>query len=188
MLAGQLPAGTSWIHEETEVAYATGEDLIDRYDVDLVGDLASDDRETLDREDVPTHPHVLTALEDASGEVDTALLAGGRYTTDQLAGMTGTSASYLKAIVCGLAMAALHERRPEAVEEARIERLTKRATEAIRAIRRGDNVFGLQEQIEATRLDLNGPSALQLRDRNGLAERMSGRFFPEAAQRLPRGQ
>ena len=188
MSAGESPVGTSWIQESEQVAYATGEDLIDRYDVDLVGDLATDERETVDRLDVPTHPHVLTALEDASGEVDTALLAGGRYTVAQLSGLTGTSASYLKSIVCGLAMVALHERRPEAVDEKTIERLTKRATEAIRSLRRGDNVFGLQEHVEATRLDLSGPSALDLRNRNGLAERMSGRFFPSAAQRLPRGQ
>lgn len=168
--------------------YATGADLIERYDVDLVGDLATDDRETLDRSTVATHPHVLTALEDASGELDSALLAGGRYTAEQLSSLTGSSESYLKSIVCGLTMVALHERRPEAVDAATIERLTKRATEAIRALRRGENVFGLPEHIEAGRTQLRGPSAIDISNRNGMASRMAGRFFPNTQSRLPRGQ
>ena len=169
------------------MAYATGADLISRYDIDLIGDLATDERVTQDRGDVATDPHVLTALEDASGEVDAALLSGGRYTAVQLASLTGTSVNYLKAIVCGLAMAALHERRPEAVDEKLIKRLTKRATDAILALRRGDNVFGLQDQVNAGRVTYGGPSAVDLSNRNGLPERM-GRFFPSIKSRLPSGR
>lgn len=167
------------------MAYADGNDLVERYDIDLIGDLATDDRQTLDRANVPTHPHVLTALEDASGEVDVALLAGGRYTVAQLQSLADTSLSYLKSIVCGLAIAALHERRPEAYEDGVIERLTKRARDAIQAIRRGENVFGLDEHVNASRVDTGGPSAIDLRNRNALPERM-GRFFPTPATRLPR--
>lgn len=169
------------------MAYASGDDLISRYDIDLIGDLASDDRETQDRNDVADHPHVLTALEDASGEVDAALLAGGRYTATQLEGLTDRSLSYLKSIVCGLAMAALHERRPEAVDAQTIERITQRARDAILSLRRGDNVFGLVEHIDAGRTHLEGPTALELINRNGLPERM-GRFFPHPETRLQRGR
>jgi phage gp36-like protein len=169
------------------MAYATGLDLVARYDVDLIGDLASDDRETLARNDVPVHPHVQAALDDASGEVDAALLAGGRYTAEQLSSLTGSSKSYLKAIVCGLAMAALHDRRPEAVHSETIERLTKKSRDAIYSLRRGENVFGIADHIEATQLHISGPSAIQLQNRNGLPERMS-RYFPSPASRLPRGQ
>jgi hypothetical protein len=44
-------------------AYATGNDLTTRYDIDLVGDLATDDRATLDRASVPGHVAVVAALE-----------------------------------------------------------------------------------------------------------------------------
>lgn len=169
------------------MAYATGDDLIARYDIDLIGDLASDDRETQDRNDIADHPHVLTALEDASGEVDAALLAGSRYTAEQLTTLTGASANYLKSIVCGLAMAALHERRPESVDAQTIERITQRARDAILSLRRGDNVFGLQEHIDAGRTHTGGPTAIDLINRNGLPERM-GRFFPHPDTRLPRGR
>ena len=168
-------------------AYATGDDLIGRYDVDQVGDLASDDRETLDRADVPVHPHVAMSLEDASGEVDAALLAGGRYTAEQLQNLTASAESYLKSIVCGLAMAALHERRPEAIDADLIDRLTKKAKDAILSLRRGENVFGIPEVIDATRTQISGPSAIDIRNRNGLSSRMN-RFFPSTDTRLPRGQ
>ncbi len=170
------------------MAYANGDDLTARYDIDLVGDLATDERETLDRANVATHPHVLTALEDASGEVDAALLAGGRYTVAQLQALSGPAASHLKAIVCGLAMAALHDRRPEAVDQTTIERLTKRSMEAIRALKRGENVFGLDEHVDAGRTLLRGPSAVDITNRNGLASRMGTRYFPNTQSRLPKGQ
>lgn len=166
--------------------YATGDDLVARYDVDQVGDLATDERETLQRDSVASHPHVVTALEDASGEVDAALLAGGRYTAEQLNGLSGSSASYLKSIVCGLAMAALHERRPEAIDAQVIERLTKKSKDAILSLRRGENVFGIVDVIEATRLQLSGPSVIELENRNGLPQRMN-RFFPSTSSRLPNG-
>lgn len=167
------------------MAYATGDDLIQRYDIDLIGDLATDERETELRDQVAEHPHVLTALDDASGQVDVALLAGGRYTVAQLQSLQGSSLSHLKAIVCALAMAALHDRCPEAVDPEYIKRLSEQAFESLRMLRRGENVFGLDEIVEATRTDTGGPSAIDLRNRNGLAERMHG-YFPQPATRLPR--
>lgn len=169
------------------MAYADGDDLVARYDIDLVGDLATDDRESLDRDDIPTHPHVLVALDDASGEIDAALKAGGRYTAAQLAGLTGNDLAFLKRIVCGLAIAAMHERRPEALDSATVERLTKRALDAITELRGGKNVFGLEEHFEAGLPDTGGPTALDLETRNDLSTRM-GRFFPSPDSRLPRGR
>jgi phage gp36-like protein len=168
-------------------AYATGSDLISRYDVDLIGDLATDDRETLDRDSVADNVKVTTALADASGEVEVAMQAGGRYTVEQLQSLTGNSANHLKQIVCGLAMAALYRRRPEASRREMIEDLTRDARDAIKSLRRGENVFGIVANIEATVPDIVGPSAIDLDNRNDLSVRM-GRYFPSPATRLPRGQ
>jgi phage gp36-like protein len=167
-------------------AYATGSDLIARYDVDLIGDLATDDRETLDRDLVAESGKVATALADASGEVEVAMMAGGRYTVPQLQSLTGNSLNHLKQIVCGLAMAALYRRRPEAASRELIEDLTRDAREAIRSLRRGENVFGIQANIEATVPELTGPSAIDYEQRNDVTVRM-GRYFPSPASRLPRG-
>lgn len=171
----------------SDQAYATGADLIARYDIDLVGDLATDDRETQDRDLVATSPKVLVALGDASGEVETALLAGGRYTVQQLGSLTGNARSHLTRIVCGLAMAALYQRRPEAADAEMIDRLTKDSREAILAIRRGENLFGLQEEIAASVISTGGPSVVDYQNRNDLTARMS-RYFPTYDSRIPRGQ
>jgi phage gp36-like protein len=169
------------------MAYATGQDLIDRYDVDLVGDLATDDRATQDRDLVATSTKVAVALEDASGEVEAALLAGGRYTAGQLSTLTGGALSHLKRIVCGLAMAALYQRRPEAADGDMIDRLTKNSRDAIQALMRGENVFGLPSVIDASVIDVGGPSVVDLENRNDLTVRM-GRYFPVPDSRLPRGR
>ena len=50
------------------MAYATGTDLVDCFDVDLVGDLAQDTREPVDASSVKTLPNVLRMLDQASGE------------------------------------------------------------------------------------------------------------------------
>lgn len=165
-------------------SYATGSDLIARYDIDLIGDLATDDRETLPREEVATAEKVLVALADASGEVEVSLLAGGQYSVDDLTALTGNSLNHLKQIVCALAIAALYRRRPEAADREHIESITKDAREALRALRRGENIFGIQKAIEASLVDVAGPTAIDIQSRNDLSARM-GRFFPDAATRLP---
>jgi len=167
-------------------AYATGADLVDRYDIDLISDLATD-RETVSRDEIVDHPRVSVALADASGEVEVAMLAGGRYTVEQLSSLTGNSVSHLKQIVCGLAVAALARRRPEAYEREYIEAITKDARQAILSLRRGENLFGLTETIESSVPEITGPSSINIQSRNDLSSRME-RFFPAAAQRLPRGQ
>lgn len=167
-------------------AYATADDLVARYDIDLVRDLATD-REGVDRTDILTEPRVTVALEDASGEVEVALLAGGRYSIEQLESLTGNSANHLKQIVCGLAMAALHRRRPESADDEYIADIAKDARDAIKALRRGENLFGFPEVIDASIVEHSGPSAIEIRRRNDLPERM-GRYFPTAASRLPLGQ
>ncbi|MCD0459106.1 phage protein Gp36 family protein [Roseiconus lacunae] len=167
-------------------AYATSEDLVARYDIDLIRDLATD-REGATRTDVVTEPRVEIALGDASGEVETALLAGGRYSVEQLQGLTDNSLNHLKQIVCGLAMAALYQRRPESAEQEYIDRITKNSRDAIQALRRGENIFGLTETVSASVVESTGPSAIDVRHRNDLPTRMS-RYFPTTDQRLPRGR
>lgn len=169
----------------TTTAYATGDDLVARYDIDMVSDLATD-REVVSRADIVDHPHVVTALEDASGEVEVALLAGAQYSVEDLAALSGNAANHLKRIVCGLAIAALHRRRPESADESFIETITKEAREAIKALRRGENIFGLQSKINASKTETAGPSVVDLQTRNDLAFRMD-RHFPEPASRIYRG-
>jgi len=166
------------------MAYATGADLITRYDVDVVGVLATDDRSAPDRSAVPSHPAVSAALADASGEVDAALEAGGRYTSDQLSALTGNRLSHLVRITCAIAIAHLYERRavdfPDQAEAA-----AKQARQHLEALRRGVNVFGIPEAQETGTIDIATVEAIDIENLNLLPARM-GRYFPQTAQRTPR--
>lgn len=167
-------------------AYATGNDLILRYDVDLIGDLATDDRRTLDRDEIATNAVVAAALSEASGQINSALIVGGAYKPADLAGLTGIDADYLAGLVCDLAMLRLFQRRPEATPDY-AEAIRARVAELLEMLRIGRNVFNLAPTVDATILDHDGPTAVALSDRNGLAERMH-RYFPQPASRLPKAQ
>lgn len=166
-------------------AYATGANLVERYDVDLIGDLAQDTREDMEREAVATHPNVLAALLDASGDVDASMLAGGRYTPTQLSTLSGNSLNHLIRITCAIAMALLIERRPDRVNLELAEGLRKPAKAHLEALRRGENVFGIQEVIESGTIDLATVSTVDINNLNLLPGRMP-RYFPGTAQRTPR--
>lgn len=165
------------------MSYATGDDLVARYDVDLVGDLATDDREPLDPVAVPNHPHVASALADASGEIDAALLSGGRYTAADLSSLTGNSLNHLKRVTCAIAMSHLFERRA-GLHEDQAEKIAKKAREFLTALRRGENVFGIPAVIDAGTIECEGVTAVEMDNLNLLPDRMP-RYFPPNDQRFP---
>lgn len=170
------------------MSYATGADLIKRYDVRMVGDLAWDEGEEMDPGAVPDHANVAAALEDASGEIDASLITGGRYTPAQLAALTGNSLSHLKRITCAIAMAHLFERRSGGgAAEDIAEKVAKIARDNLTALRRGDNVFGVPEleNGEAAVIDVETVDSIDIDNLNLLPGRMS-RYFPGAETRTPR--
>jgi phage gp36-like protein len=164
---------------------ATGDDLVKRYDIDMVGDLATDEREHLDRDDVPSHPRVVAAMEDADGEIEAALLAGGQYTVADLNGLSGNALSHYKRIACSIGMAFLFEARPGFRPEV-AEAIAKQSREHVQALRRGENVFGIPAVLSAGTLDYATVSVATIENRNTLPDRMP-QFFPGANQRHPRG-
>lgn len=171
------------------MAYATGNDLISRYDADLVGDLATDDREELQRSAIPGHPNVLAALDDASGELDASMLAGGRYRPAQLAQLASnpqlSTHSHLVRITCSLAMSLLCERRPDRVNMELAESYRKTAKAHLESLRRGENVFGIQDVVESGVIEIATVSTLDIEDLNLIPQRMP-RYFPGTEQRQPR--
>lgn len=181
------------------VPYATGDDLIKRYDIDLIGDLCQDTREELDWEseitDLTEHVNVVSALEDATGEIDVALLSGGRYTPEQLAELanpavpqnTTNSKKHLVRVTCAIAMSILVERRLDKVSMETADWLRKTASGFLEALRRGDNVFGIQENLNAGRIDIETVEAVEIENLNLMPGRMP-RFFPGTDQRTPRSR
>ena len=179
---GSIPNEPTW----DLIAYASGNDLITRYDIDLIGDLCQDNREELDWKvdiDVLTkHPNVLSALEDGSGEIEAAMQSGARYTVTQLRELAypataqahNNTRKHLIRITCAIAMS---------META--DWLRKTAKGFLDQLRRGENVFGIAEVVDAGSIDITTVEAIQIENLNLLTGRMP-RYFPGTEQRTPR--
>jgi len=133
--------------------------------------------------DLTSNTKLTTALDDASGEIDAALRTGGRYTTDDLEGLTGNSLSHLKRICSDLAMSNLFYRRPGVRTELAAHYHDK-GKDWVEQLRTGVNLFDLAANVTASNPTINGPSAIDYQRINLLSDRMNN-FFPGRAGRLP---
>jgi phage gp36-like protein len=167
-------------------AYASVSDLIARRDKRLIGELIKDD------DDPPTDAELLastvleTLLEDASGQVEAAMLSGKRYEPEDLAGLTGHSLSFLKKIICTLVMADLYERRP-GIHQEQAKQYMELARLYLEDLRSGKNLFNLSDSrnSNAANPDTTAPTTVDYYNLNLLPEQMV-RHFPNRASRLPR--
>lgn len=160
-------------------AYATPADFMERYDVRPTGDLVADDGVSVPVGDLPTNTKLLTALDDASGEIDSALMAGGRYSVLQLAALTGNSLAYLKRLTCELARIDLLERRMELGNADEFAKFTKLTYDKLERLRTGENLFNLPEAIKASLVSASGPSTLAIEQLNLLRDRVGNHYYPQ---------
>jgi phage gp36-like protein len=166
-------------------AYATGTDLVARYDVDLVGDLATDSREPIEQSAVPNLPLVATALLDASGMIDVHLATGGRYTPSDLEALSGNSVYHLKRITCDVAMGLLLQRRTDMKYQELAEKVVAGSKQHLMALARGENIFGISSVQDAGTIECQTISAVNIDNRNVLTSRMD-RYFPPSGTLVPR--
>jgi phage gp36-like protein len=164
-------------------SYATPLDLFERHDVRLVNDLAEDDGQRLSRPDLALNENVLTALADASGAIEIALVTGGRYSVEQLESLDGNSKQVLERTCCDIAMAYLFDRRPSHNPDM-LEAYWKIATRHLEALRTGQNIFNLPDHVAATNPTLDGPSSRVYTKLNLIPDRVQ-HFYPRREGRLP---
>lgn len=145
-------------------SYATPTDLLDRKSAETIGDLVTDSSSTPpDATALLTDDKVQAALDSAAGAIEAALLVAGRYTVDQLAELAAlsiennplnandvryNSRAHLVQMNCDIAMAYLFARKPTMMTDQ-----YKAALELqdlyLERLRKGENVFNLQDPIEA---------------------------------------
>lgn len=166
-------------------SYATPADLIARKRWSNIEQVAGDDGVAMQEEDLATDPVTLQALEDASGEVDAALMYLGKYSADQLESLAGNALAHLKRIVCELAYANLVARVEPGKEETIA--LREQAEKWLEALRNGTNIFGLPEKVAASLPSSSGPTSTTYANNRGFAERCP-RFFPTRGAQLPRNR
>lgn len=172
-------------------ARATPNDLIARYDIELIGEYITDDRVPLSRADVLTHRNLAAAQLSAAGELDVALRAGQRYTPAQLSNLDANSKAHLIDMECALAMWRIVRRRlglkPD-VEKA----IREQAEQFKKLISTGVDIFGVVDDtshLDASVPQVTGPTSAEIYDRNLFTARAAGRHFPrpETSNPLSRG-
>jgi len=166
--------------------YATGQDMVDRFDAGIIGDLLDDDdRDRVPESEIIVDPPVgkmKAALDDASGRIDTALLAGARYTPSDLTKLTENSNAHLKRLTCTLALMNLMGRRPGTATQER-DQASVEAETWLGYLADGKEVFELlpdddRGHIEAGLLDQTTMTLTDVQRRNSISDRLQCHIFP----------
>lgn len=137
------------------MAHATVSDLLMRYDSRRIADLVLDtDQRATDVELAGNSTAglvVQTALSDASGMINSSILAGGRYKLEDLLAMTTDSKGYLKRLCCDLAYGLLISRR--GYGGADLDAMTSRSKESeaiLELLRTGERIFEIEKNEQAS--------------------------------------
>jgi phage gp36-like protein len=161
------------------MSYATPADLMARFDARTLGQLVRDDSRQATETELRESIVVQAALDDASGEIDAALIVGGRYKPSQLAELTGNAKSYLVRIACWIAMRHLWGRRPYLEDPAKDE-AENQARKALASLRKGEAIFILDEDDAVTNSmpALIADTPRSVRAQNLTVDHARGSFFP----------
>jgi phage gp36-like protein len=162
---------------------ATVQDLVDRFDRQLLADLARDDG--LAESDLAGNPRVLSALKDASGEVRSAILQGRRYTMDDLAALEEDDAAFLKRLVCTRAMLNLAAARVSVYGEENYRAAAEWVEEKLSQLARGERIFGTPAAQDAGLPRTEAPLLVEVQRMNLLVDRCEG-YYPNRADRMAR--
>lgn len=154
------------------MAFATTDDWLIRLDERTLGDLASDTETPVARKDFSVDAVLLGLLDDASGEVESALIAADMYSDLDLSTLTGNSLARLKRLTCDIASVMLFERRPEYNTERGAEKREK-VEEQLARLRKGLNIFNLDAPGTAGKPSHSAPTIAQIREGNFIRDEAS---------------
>ena len=135
--------------DSSQSSFITVAQFLNRKDWRAVAQLCMDDGTQATEASLATNQNLLTILMEASGEVESSLVASNRYSVADLQAVNGVSQTYLQGIVADIAMYKCFGRRdapgpPETVMQQYAEALTK-----IENLRNGTTVLSFIENKEA---------------------------------------
>ena len=162
---------------------ATVQDLIDRFDRNLLADLARDDGTA--ETNLATNPRIAAALQGASGEVRSAILQGKRYSLEELQSLGEDDQAYLKDLVCGLALLRLAAARVTTIGEESWRALRDDVREKLKELASGERIFATAAAQEAGLPKADGPLLVEMQRLNLLVDRCEG-YYPHRGERWPR--
>lgn len=164
---------------------ASVEDLLARWDMRLLADLAGDTGQP--EQNLGSNPRILAALKGASGQLRSAILKGRRYTLEELEHLSEEDAAYLKDIVCALAVLRLAACRVSTIGSEVWEALRKDCQEQLAALERGERIFATPAAQDAGLPKTDGPTWADYQQLNLLVDRCRG-YYPSRATDLPLGR
>ncbi len=160
------------------MSFSTPADFKARYDLRILGDVVADNGTQVTGTGLDTDANLQCALDDACGEMLAALMAGGRYSRADLTSLTDESANYLKRIECDIALRLVVDRRTYGRPSETFDRVYSRATEHLKLLRSGENIFDLVAAQTASVPSVTGPTVVQLDNLNLPSRRAQGHLFP----------
>lgn len=167
-------------------AYATAANMIECFDVGILGDVCSDTGDPIAAVDLAANAKMISALGRASGDVEAACLAGGIYTVEKLQALTDNALAMLIDMVCCVAMCKLLRRRPTKGTEELQKGVCGEAKEHLEALRKGQMVFGGTTNATDGQLPVTtGPSTYTVESLNFLSDQTRNTY---PRRRLPFGR
>ncbi len=166
-------------------SFITPDEFLKRVDVSTVGDLCADrpagtgPAVRLTYAQLLLDPNLQAALDDASGDVETALLVGERYNVQDLGALIGTPCvgrARLFRIITEIAKVYLAERRAGTKIPEEFLSGADRAQASLVALAKGVEIFALAETQDAGVMEIKGVSPGTVRRRFGPVIQ-AARFF-----------
>ena len=123
-------------------AYCTNTQALDYVDARTWGDYLQDVGSRLDQGQVIASTKLTALLEAAAGEIEAACFRGGRYSADDLTGLTGNSLGLLKQLNAHLAFRNLVARRPN---DAKDFKFIDQSIQLLSQIALGERIFNFDD-------------------------------------------
>lgn len=159
-------------------SFATPAQFKERVDVRSLGDLAADDGTQVSSAGLLTDANIQAALDDASGDIESALRNAGRYTVADMAALANYTNKKLVRICVDLAVGYLVDRRLYGKTNETITRIMDRGRKDLTDLADGKLVLEIEGAIDAGTPSVTGPTSAQL-DNLNLIARQAYRAYPQ---------
>ncbi len=157
--------------------YVTVAELKKRFDWRDIADLVSDEDQRVEEKELDTDVNLAACIGDASGDIDAALLIGGKYETTDLEGLTGNALSKLRRMCSEITMFYVLDRRPTFNSE-KLEAYELMRNRHLKKLQTGENVFNLTAHVAAGVVSVEGPSTQNYNDLNLVRDRVRNYYPP----------
>lgn len=163
--------------------------MLERFDARSIGRLLSDDATALTSTQILASTVLTSILMEASGMVEAACLAGGKYSSADLTLLQSPTMTNggqtLAGLVADLGMWRVWDRRP--TKDSPLPKRCELAFALLDQLRAGDRIFGFVETQAAGRIDHSRMTPDEVRDRNDSVTILK-RYFGDRASDNPRNQ